>query len=73
MDKQFPESVEKPYGVFITDNMDDDRMLAIYEDGSPIVFATIDEAREWAHDNYPSYFSKNPNGWKHCAFEIGRV
>ena len=33
MDGQFPESVEKPYGVFITDNMDDDRRLAIYEDG----------------------------------------
>ena len=72
-DEQYPESVEKPYGVFITDNMDEDRTLAIYEDGSPVVFATEDEAHEWAHDNYPSYFSNNPNGWQHCAFEIGRV
>lgn len=65
--------MKRLYGVFILDNIDGGCILAIHEDGSPVVFATENEAYEWGNDNYPSYFANHPNGWESYGLEIGRV
>lgn len=61
------------YVIYTTDNISGEIFPTTYGDGSPVVFATEDEAYEWGDDNYPSYFANHPNGWKCYGFQVERI